>query len=108
MLNQESMGYIIPYMASERIFYRKNVRSDGSIVEMKIWEVPKTKDKPFGYSYSLVFVRDGKRIIGYDNGEGKGDHKHCGNRECPYEFKGMDVLIEDFYMDVLKVEGGEL
>jgi hypothetical protein len=95
-------------MDVELLFYRKNIESNGDIVEMKIWQVPQTKDKPYGYRYSLVYIRDNKRIVGYDNGEGKGDHRHYRNNEHPYDFKGMDTLIEDFYKDVEKIRKGEL
>ncbi len=67
-------------MSVELLFYRKNVEPNGDIVEMKIWQVPRSKDKPHGLKYSLVYIRDGKRIIGYDNAEGKGDHRHYGGR----------------------------
>ncbi|HEX7325117.1 MAG TPA: DUF6516 family protein [Rhodanobacteraceae bacterium] len=32
----------------------------------------------------------------YDNGSGKGDHKHVGNREVPYPFTTLDQLLNDF------------
>ena len=82
------------------LFHTKYVFDDGSIVEMKIWKVVATEDKPHGLKYSLVYVKDGKRIVGYDNGEGKGDHRHYGNREEPYHFEGVDKLIADFLRDV--------
>jgi len=40
---------------------------DGSILEMKIWEVMSSKDKPHGLKYSLVYIECGERIVGYDN-----------------------------------------
>jgi len=43
---------------------------------MKIWQVPVSEDKPHGYKYSLVYIVGGERLIGYDNAEGKGDHRH--------------------------------
>ncbi len=46
--------------------------------------------------------------MGYDNAEGKGDHRHYKNKEYPYHFKDVDTLIEDFYSDVEKVNKGEL
>ncbi len=95
-------------MDGELLFYRKNVEPNGDIVEMKIWKVPQTKKKPYGYRYSLVYIRNGKRLIGYDNGEGKGDHRHYMNNEHPYDFKGMDILIEDFNSDVEKIKKGEI
>ena len=70
------------------------------MVEMKIWEVPYSKGKPHGLKYSLVYIRKGDRIVGYDNAEGKGDHKHFWGNEIPYNFKDMDTLILDFYSDI--------
>ena len=49
---------------------------------------------------------EGRRIIGYDNAEGKGDHRHYRNKEYPYHFRGVDALIEDFYSDVEKARRG--
>ncbi|MFO7642020.1 MAG: hypothetical protein R6X17_12365 [Candidatus Competibacteraceae bacterium] len=36
---------------------------------------------------------DGKRIVGYDNERGKGDHKHLGDREQPYRFVNPRQLL---------------
>ena len=59
-------------MPTQLIFYRKNIGADGDIVEMNIWEVPRSRKTPEGLKYSLVYIRGGKRLIGYDNAEGKG------------------------------------
>lgn len=72
----------------------------GNIVEMKIWAVPVTEHTPYGVKYSLVYVVDGERAIGYDNERGKGDHKHIDGKEKPYQFTDVDILIEDFANDV--------
>ncbi|WP_461833403.1 toxin-antitoxin system TumE family protein [Desulfothermus sp.] len=53
------------------------------MVEIKIWKVKKTQDKPQGLKYSLVYIEKGKRIIGYDNAEGKGDHRHYWIKNIP-------------------------
>ena len=99
---------MIPYMAGELLFHRKNIEPGGHIVEMKIWRVTTSGRKPHGLKYSLVYIRDGVRIIGYDNAEGKGPHKHYGVREQPYDFQGIDKLIKDFYDDMRKAWRGEL
>jgi hypothetical protein len=69
-------------------------------VEIKIWSVSKAPDKPHGYKYSMAFIRDGRRILCYDNAEGKGDHRHYLNVEEPYRFRGIDALFEDFGRDL--------
>ena len=91
-------------MSAQLLFYRKNIEANGDIVEMKIWKVPQSKDKPHGLKYTLVYIREGKRIIGYDNAEGKGDHKHYKGREHPYQFKDVDNLIDDFYKDIERIK----
>ena len=87
-------------MKAEPYYIYKRVYENGDIAEIRIWKVGKTTDKPHGFKYSLALIRDGKRVIGYDNAEYKGDHKHYKGREHQYHFKGIDELIEDFFNDV--------
>jgi len=75
---------------------------------MKMWNVPASKDRPEGIKYSLVYVRGGNRIVGYDNAEGKGHHRHYRDQEGQYIFKGVDVLVKDFYRDVEKIRRSEI
>jgi len=73
----------------------------GGIVEIVIWQVPQPvppSEHPF--KYRLVYIVDGQRVVGYDNERGKGDHKHLGDRELPYAFRGVDQLMADFLADV--------
>ena len=95
-------------MKARLIFFRKNIEANGDIVEMRIWKVPSSKRSPSGLKYSLVYIRGGKRIIGYDNAEGKGHHRHYKGREFAYDFRDVDNLIKDFYEDVEKVRRSEL
>jgi len=94
-------------MKARLVFYRKNVEPNGDIIEMKMWNVPVSKDKPQGVRYSLVYVRGGQRIIGYDNDERKGHHRHHEDQEEIYSFRGVDLLIRDFYEDVEMIRRGE-
>ena len=73
---------------------------DGGIVEIRLWKTMPGKDKPHGFKYSLTYIVNGKRIVGYDNAEGKGDHRHFDSKEETYEFHGIDKLIDDFQSDV--------
>ena len=53
-----------------------------------------------------AYVRGGKRLIGHDNAEGKGHHKHVGNVETLDSFENVDRLIEDFLADVGELRRG--
>ncbi len=79
------------------------VREDnGNIIEIKMWKIKPTADRPHGYKYSLVYIVKGKRVIGYDNAEGKGDHRHYGDKIEPYKFTDLRILADDFYRDIEK------
>ncbi len=72
----------------------------GNIVEMKIWSVPITEYTPYGVKYSLVYIVNGKRVVGYDNERGKGDHRHIDGEQASYVFIDVDALVDDFIADV--------
>lgn len=69
-------------------------------MEVKAYQVPRTKSTPHGFKYSLVYIYDGQRIVGYDNHEHKGDHRHKRALITPYAFTSVDTLINDFLIDV--------
>ncbi len=88
------------------IFDHKH-RYKNYVVQIKIYKVPVDKFHPEGFHYSLVLIKEGKRILGYDNHEKKGHHMHKGDKELPYEFVDEWKLIEDFQKDVEKITKGE-
>ena len=95
-------------MKASLIRHVKGVDELGNIIEVKMWEIaPPTADKPYGYKYSLVYIVNGVRVIGYDNAEGRGDHRHYRETERPYRFKGLSRLVADFYDDIEKSKRGE-
>ncbi len=75
----------------------------GGVVEIRIWSVPISREKPEGVKYSLVYIVSGKRIVGYDNAEGKGHHRHFMDKETPYMFESAEKLMDDFYKDVTRI-----
>ena len=48
----------------------------------------------------LAGLRDGERIVGYDNERGKGDHRHIKGHETAYRFVSPEKLVADFLADV--------
>lgn len=91
---------------AEIIFEDKQLRSDGTIVQMRILSVPNSvRGSAHKLKYSLFYGRPGLRIVAYDNEAGKGDHKHIREVETPYQFTTVEKLIADFILDV-RNEGG--
>ena len=71
------------------------------MLEMKAWAVPKVPRTPQGIKYSLVYIdEDGNRVLGYDNAEGKGHHRHEGSGEAVIDFESIEMLAEQFLKEV--------
>jgi len=99
-------GYIIPTMKATLLLHTKTIKGD-EVVEIKISQVPKSAEKPHGVKFSVVYVKGGKRMLGYDNAEGKGYHKHFLDREEPYRFVDIWELLDDFRRDLQQIRGGD-
>ena len=93
-------------MKATCIFYDRKDYPDGAIAELTIWQVPEpVLGSAHGLTYSLFYGYPGRRLVGYDNERGKGDHRHIGGREEPYAFTTVEVLIADFVAEVRKFRG---
>jgi len=96
-------------MKAELLEHTKVVDEEGNTIEMTLWKLHKpSSDKPHGFKYSLVYINAGERVIGYDNAEGKGDHRHIRGKEKPYRFTDVWKLVQDFHRDIEKFKRGEL
>ncbi len=74
-------------MSRAKLLYREKRSYAGGVIEMVVWQVPApVPPSEHTFKYRLAFVLGGKRVIGYDNERGKGDHKHLGKKEMPYQF----------------------
>jgi hypothetical protein len=92
---------MIANMDAVLVHYEKAHFDGGLILETVIWQVP----EPVGgsihhYKYRFFFGTAGRRLIGYDNERGKGDHRHHGDDEEPYVFISRERLLEDFFAEV--------
>ena len=93
-------------MKAIRAFYDRAEYPDGAIVEMSIWIVPDSvPGSSHAFKYSLYYGYPGRRVVGYDNERGKGDHRHVGDREEPYRFSSVETLMADFLSDVKRARG---
>jgi len=81
-------------------YHLKRIFPEGDIMEIKIWEVPKSEDFPEGVKYSLAYIKEGRRVLGYDNERGKSHHKHYFDGEEKIEFDDWENLVRKFLEDV--------
>ena len=44
----------------------------------------------------LVYIKEGVRVVGFDNERGKGDHRHLHGDETAYAFTSIASLLEEF------------
>jgi len=99
-------------MTAKLLFHEKrfvpHVKEDRvAVAEIKVWQIPASKDYPKGLKYSLFLVAESKVVIGFDNHKPKGPHIHFGDNEHPYTFEGVDKLVDDFW-DMARKAGYEL
>ena len=88
-------------MDAESIARVKEVRDDGSVVELVVWRLAQPLSPcVHPYKYRLYFGADGQCRVRYDNERGKGDHRHVNNVEEAYQFVSMSQLLDDFQHDV--------
>jgi hypothetical protein len=96
----------VRHMQAKRAFYDRAEFPDGAIVEMTIWHVPTPViGSAHRFKYSLFYGFPGRRIVGYDNERGKGDHRHLGDKEEPYRFSTVETLMADFLADIRRARG---
>lgn len=88
-------------MKAKLLIRERVVFADGSLVEMVVWRVPRpVPPASHGFKYRLAYVVGGKRVLGYDNERGKGDHRHVKGREHAFSFTSIDALVARFVAEV--------
>lgn len=89
------------YMKARLLAHTKEVRDDGTIVEVVIWELPQPLEPcEHRYKYRLFYGGQEFERVRYDNERGKGDHRHLGGREVGYVFTSVEQLLDDFESDI--------
>jgi Family of unknown function (DUF6516) len=88
-------------MDAELMLKEHQVVGEDAFVELVVWRLFSSVvgSKHF-FKYRLALVVKGHCVLRYDNEQGKGDHKHCGSEEIPYNFTTPEKLIDDFWGDV--------
>ena len=79
----------------------RRVLAEDRFAEIVIWRVPvSVQGSTHDFKYRLALIVDEVCVLRFDNEVGKGDHKHVGEVEEPYDFVSFDRLIEDFWQAV--------
>jgi hypothetical protein len=77
------------------------IPAEEALVEVVIWRLPRMlPGSSHEFKYRLALIVRGECVVRYDNEAGKGDHKHVGDREEPYEFTDLIRLQQDFRADI--------
>ncbi|TAN86143.1 MAG: hypothetical protein EPN14_00525 [Gallionella sp.] len=95
-------------MTATLVFTEKRPFGRGR-VEIVIWRVPQpVPPSAHRFKYRMVYVVAGRRVIGFDNERGKGDHQHWRGVETPYRFTTIPALLADFWTAVKEAANGDI
>jgi hypothetical protein len=88
-------------MKARLLLSERRVVDDGRFADLVIWRLPRRlPGSRHAFKYRLAFVVDEVCVLRFDNESGKGDHKHVGAREVPYEFQRLTQLVADFWNEI--------
>lgn len=83
---------------------RRLITGKNNFIEVVAWKIPKSKFYPEGVKYSFTFVHDNKRMIGSDNFNNEGHHKHYLNKKESCRFKSLEETANQFFKLVEEFE----
>jgi len=88
-------------MKAELLIDERHVLDTRTFVEIVVWRLARpVRGSTHRFKYRLALIADGSCLLRYDNETGKGDHRHVGNAEEPYNFVAPEALLADFWNDV--------
>jgi len=92
-------------MRAELVIRERRVLQAG-FIEVIAWKLPvPLSGSAHSFKYRFAYVVSGECVLRYDNEAGKGDHRHVGTMELPYEFFSVDRLLDDFLADIAAWNG---
>ncbi len=91
------------------ILHRKRCYDDGSVLDLRLWQVPAAvPGSSYLFKYSLFYGSGGQRLVAYDNEAGKEDHRRYRDREEACAFTTFRQMLADVLTNVRQLRGGEL
>lgn len=92
-------------MKGRLVFRKREVYADGSLTEIRIWQVDKRAAFPSGVKYAFYYIGlppEREIIVGYDNHHGKGHHRHARGKETPVAVSSVSALLQRFRREVVE------
>ena len=88
-------------MKATELIRRRVVLAPDAFVDIAVWRVKTpVPGSSHSFKYRLAYVVGGQCVVRYDTERGKGDHRHLGSAESPYDFSGPGSLLADFRADI--------
>ena len=88
-------------MKAVEIFHNRIVLAENRFVDLVIWRLSRPlPGSRHSFKYRLAYAVDEICVLRYDNEEGKGDHRHWGEKESDYTFTTPKKLLADFQSDI--------
>lgn len=79
----------------------RRILSETARYEAVVWKVPApVPGSTHLFKYRLALIVNGECVMRYDNERGKGDHRHIGSVEEPYQFTTPQALMGDFLAEI--------
>lgn len=90
-------------MHAKKLIQTRITYAESAFAELVLWQLPTPLEgSHHGFKYRLAYVVQGVCVLRYDNGIGKGDHRHHGAKESAYVFTTPEQLIADFQHDIAR------
>ena len=102
-------------MAKSIIPPERTYTEKGNLVQISVWQVPKSRHYPEGINYSFQLISKGRRVLGFDNNTNEGNHKHFLKNgklvKEKIEFEAWEKILRIFEKEVeafeKRTEGGK-
>jgi len=88
-------------MKAQLLLRESVVLAESAFTELRIWRVPQqVRGSQHDLKYALANMANRVCVLRSDNEVGKGNHRHIGDIEAPYEYTTPKNLLADFWGDV--------
>src|SRR5947209_6488471 len=94
---------IISNMKAVQLVRTRIAYSETAFAKLVLWQIPNPlTGRKHRFKYRLAYVVHGLCLLRSDNEDGKGDHRHVGDKESPCKFTTPDRLVADFQRDIAR------